>query len=48
MERLCESAGGGELVLLTAVKEPERSHAEVLLEVVRERLGGEMMIMTAC
>ncbi|WP_033212257.1 DUF488 domain-containing protein [Kitasatospora phosalacinea] len=39
LDELCESAGGGELVLLTAVREPERSHAEVLLEVVRERLG---------
>ncbi|MFE1322330.1 DUF488 domain-containing protein [Kitasatospora phosalacinea] len=39
LDGLCASAGSGELVLLTAVKEPGRSHAQVLLEVVRERLG---------
>ncbi|GAA2114939.1 DUF488 family protein [Kitasatospora saccharophila] len=37
LDGLCEAAGSGELVLLTAVKEPGHSHAEVLLEVVRER-----------
>ncbi|WP_285732642.1 DUF488 domain-containing protein [Kitasatospora phosalacinea] len=37
LDGLCAAAGSGELVLLTAVKEPARSHAEVLLEVVRER-----------